>query len=49
MSTIDRGISHVHTASSDIESCLEEKKKIKDVSVVIDNMVEKLCLLKRKV
>ncbi|XP_052098641.1 E3 ubiquitin-protein transferase MAEA-like [Mytilus californianus] len=46
--TIDREISHVHTASSDIESCLEEKKKIKDVSRVIDNMVEKLCLLKRK-
>ncbi|VDI77842.1 macrophage erythroblast attacher [Mytilus galloprovincialis] len=46
--TIDREISHVHTASSDIEACLEDKKKIKDVSRVIDNMVEKLCLLKRK-
>ena len=48
--TVDREVSHVQLAGSDVEACLQQKSPtIGDVSKAIDNMVEKLCLLKRKV
>jgi len=47
---IDREVAHIHSAGSDLEVCLQEKNpSIGDVTKAIDNVVEKLCLLKRKV
>ena len=48
---IDREVSHVQQASSEVEQCMQDQKapSVQHVSLVLDNMVEKLCFLKRKV
>lgn len=48
---IDREVSRVQQASSEVEECLQDQKSpsVQQVSLALDNMVEKLCFLKRKV
>ncbi|XP_048744927.1 E3 ubiquitin-protein transferase MAEA-like isoform X1 [Ostrea edulis] len=47
---IDREVSHVQQASGEVEECLQDQNSpsIQQVSLALDNMVEKLCFLKRK-
>ncbi|KAJ8316899.1 hypothetical protein KUTeg_004803 [Tegillarca granosa] len=46
---IDREVSHVQTVGTELDGCIQnEKPTIGEVSKAIDNMVEKLYLLKRK-
>jgi macrophage erythroblast attacher len=48
--TIDREISKVHAAGGELGSCLQKPEvTIGEVTKALDNMVEKLKLLKRKV
>ena len=48
--TVDREVSKAQSAGSDLEACLQNKEvTIGEVTKVLDNMVEKLKFLKRKV
>ena len=48
--TIDREVSKAQSAGSDLEACLQNQDvTIGEVTKVLDNMVEKLKFLKRKV
>lgn len=47
---IDREVTKVQGAGTDLETCLQKPEvKIGEVTEVLDNMVEKLKMLKRKV
>ncbi|XP_041368384.1 E3 ubiquitin-protein transferase MAEA-like [Gigantopelta aegis] len=45
---IDREVAHVHNSGADVEQCLQKPVSLGDVTQAIDNMVEKLTILKRK-
>ncbi|KAK2154234.1 hypothetical protein LSH36_274g06049 [Paralvinella palmiformis] len=45
---VDREAAHVHTSVSELEKCLKQSSTVGDVTKVLDGMVEKLTLLKRK-
>jgi len=45
---IDREVSHVQSSVHEFEKCLKQSSTIGDVTKVLDGMVEKLTLLKRK-
>ena len=48
--SIDREVSKVQGAGSELEACLQKKNvTISEVTKALDNMVEKLKFLKRKV
>ena len=48
--TIDREVAHIQSSAKELESVLQQKAPcMSDVSKAIDDVVEKLCLLKRKV
>ena len=46
---IDREVAHVHNSGADVEQCLQKPVSLGEVTKAIDNMVEKLSILKRKV
>ena len=46
---VDREISHVSTVTNELEKCLQQSPIVGEVSKVLDGVVEKLSLLKRKV
>ena len=46
---IDREVSHVQNATNDLDKCLQRTTTVGEVTNVLNGMVEKLSLLKRKV
>ena len=46
---IDREVSHVTSAANDLDKCLQKSSTVGEVTTVLNGMVEKLSLLKRKV
>ena len=46
---IDREVSHVTSAANELDKCLQKSSTVGEVTTVLNGMVEKLSLLKRKV
>ena len=46
---IDREVSHVTNAANELDKCLQKSSTVGEVATVLNGMVEKLSLLKRKV
>ncbi|XP_064630741.1 E3 ubiquitin-protein transferase MAEA-like [Lineus longissimus] len=45
---IDREVAHIQTATCDLEKCLQQQPSTGEVNKMLDGVVEKLTLLKRK-
>ena len=46
---VDREVARVQSAANELEKCLQRPSTIADLTLALDNVAEKLTLLKRKV